>query len=355
MKVFTVGPVAMYPHTLDVAAKPLPYFRTPEFSAMMLESEQMLQSFLDAPADSCMVFLTASGTAAMEATVLNCFTKDDRVLLIDGGTFGHRFAEICALHNLPFDVIHLPFGKPLTEECLTPYEGQRYTALLVNIHETSTGQLYDAAMLSAFCKRNGMYFVVDAISSFLADAYSVKQIGADATILSSQKGLALSPGMSFVNLSRRLYTERVVKNPRRSMYLDFQEHVENLKRGQTPFTPAVGVALELHDMLVHLKREGLDSRLTHVRRLAEDFRGRVGSMGLDLPATPLSCAITPVIFPDGNAQMVYERLKLDYDTVVTPCGGMLKDRVLRVAHIGNHTLEDHQELAEHIRIILDRR
>ena len=147
---------------------------------------------------------------------------------------------------------------------------------------------------------------------------SVKQIGADATILSSQKGLALSPGMSFVNLSRRLYTERVVKNPRRSMYLDFQEHVENLKRGQTPFTPAVGVALELHDMLVHLKREGLDSRLTHVRRLAEDFRGRVGSMGLDLPATPLSCAITPVIFPDGNAQMVYERLKLDYDTVVTP-------------------------------------
>lgn len=99
MKVFTVGPVAMYPHTLEVAARPLPYFRTPEFSAMMLDSEQMLRRLLDAPADSYMVFLTASGTAAMEATVLNCLTEEDRVLLIDGGTFGHRFAEICKLHG----------------------------------------------------------------------------------------------------------------------------------------------------------------------------------------------------------------------------------------------------------------
>lgn len=355
MKVFTVGPVAMYPHTLEVAARPLPYFRTPEFSAMMLDSEQMLRRLLDAPADSYMVFLTASGTAAMEATVLNCFTEKDRVLLIDGGTFGHRFAEICGLHGIPFDAVRLPFGTPLTEADLMPFEGRDYTALLVNIHETSTGQLYDAGMLSAFCRRNGLYFIVDAISSFLADTYSVQQIGADATILSTQKGLALSPGMSFVHLSSRLYTERVARNPRRTMYLDFQEHVENMKRGQTPFTPAVGVALELHDMLLHLKKEGLSNRLMHVRRLAEDFRGRIAGMGLCLPSTPLSNAITPVVFPDGNAQPVYERLKLDYDTVVTPCGGALKDRVLRVAHIGNHSPEDHRELADHIQTILDRR
>ena len=135
---------------------------------------------------------------------MNCLDKDDRVLVIDGGSFGHRFVELCRLHQIPCEVLELKFGDALTAERLQAYDGKGFTALLVNIHETSTGQLYDGKMLSEFCRKNNMYFIVDAISSFLADPISVREWGIDVLILSSQKGLALPPGLSAIVLSGRM-------------------------------------------------------------------------------------------------------------------------------------------------------
>lgn len=98
----------------------------------------------------------------------------------------------------------------------------------------------------------------------------------------------------------------------------------NQTRGQTPFTPAVGVALELNDMLRHLDAEGVENRLRHVRQVVSDFRGRLRETELSLPAYPLSNAASPLLFPRENAWAVYETLKKEYDTVLTPCGGDLK-------------------------------
>ena len=352
MNLFALGPVAMYPHTLQVSGKQLPYFRTPEFSEVMLESERLLKKVLYAPKDAKTVFLTASGTAAMEATVMNCFTEKDRLLIIDGGIFGHRFTEICKIHAVPYDAVTLRFGERMTPEHLAPYDGGRYTALAVNIHETSTGQLYDVHMLSDFCRRNGMYLVVDAISSFLADEYRMEEFGIDATILSSQKGLAISPGMSLVVLSSRLYEEKVLRNRPKTLYFNFVDHVVNQKRGQTPFTPAVGVALELNDMLRHLEAEGVENRLRHVQQVVEDFRQRLRETELSLPDYPISYAASPLLFPRENAWAVYETLKKEYDTVLTPGGGDLKNKLLRVGHLGNHTAEENPPLIRALREVL---
>ena len=73
MKLFTVGPVEMFPDTLKMNAEQTPYFRTPEFSEIMLENEVLLKESVCAPKNAKVVFLTASGTAAMEAAVINCF------------------------------------------------------------------------------------------------------------------------------------------------------------------------------------------------------------------------------------------------------------------------------------------
>lgn len=354
MKLFALGPVPMYQRTLEIAGKPIPYFRTPEFSEIMLESEALMKKAIFASEDSKVVFLTASGTAAMEATVLNCFTEQDKVLVIEGGIFGHRFVEICELHRIPHDVVKLNFEQVLTEEVLAPYEGKGYTALLVNIHETSTGQLYDAQMLSRFCQRNGMYYIVDAISSFLADPYYMEKWGIDATILSTQKGLAIAPGMSIVTISKRLYEEKVMFTPQKTMYLDFRSHIDNQKRGQTPFTPAVNIAFQLNDMLKSLDAEGIENRLAHVDMLVKDFRSRIVGLPVNLPKHPLSNAATPLLFPKENAVAVYETLKKEYDTVLTPCGGSLKNIMVRVGHIGNHYLDENIELARDLAEVLKR-
>ena len=77
MKLFTVGPAQMYPHTVAVRNQVVPYFRTPEFSEMMLENEKFIKKFADAKEDAKVIFLTSSGSGAMEATVMNCFDRSE--------------------------------------------------------------------------------------------------------------------------------------------------------------------------------------------------------------------------------------------------------------------------------------
>ena len=154
MKLFTVGPVEMYQRTLDLGANNIPYFRTTEFSALMQDTDQLLKRIVRTENSSQVVYLTASGTAAMEATVMNCFTEKDKLLIISGGTFGKRFEQICKIHNYFYDVIELQLGEAFSKEKLQCYENKGYTGLLVNLHETSTGQLYDRSIIKDFCKRN---------------------------------------------------------------------------------------------------------------------------------------------------------------------------------------------------------
>ena len=96
---FAVGPVQISEEISRIGADPVPYFRTPDFSALMKENEALLKEFMDAPEDARAVFLTGSGTASMDAVTQNVFTKDDRLLVVAGGSFGHRFCEICEVYG----------------------------------------------------------------------------------------------------------------------------------------------------------------------------------------------------------------------------------------------------------------
>ena len=108
---FAVGPVQMDEEIRAIGAEEVPYFRTPEFSAIMKENERLMKQFTGAPEDARAVFLTGSGTAAMEAAVMNLFTERDRVLVVNGGSFGARFAKICEIHEVPHEEIRLESGR----------------------------------------------------------------------------------------------------------------------------------------------------------------------------------------------------------------------------------------------------
>ena len=113
---FTVGPVQSNDAVLAIGSEQVPYFRTPEFSETMFECEKLMLEFSGAPEGSRVVFITGSGTASMEASVINTLTDDDKALVVNGGSFGERFAELLKLYDIPFDEISLEPGKTLTEE-----------------------------------------------------------------------------------------------------------------------------------------------------------------------------------------------------------------------------------------------
>ena len=217
---FTVGPVMSSEQVCSIGAEQVPYFRTPEFSAIMLENEKLMLKFSKAPVGSRAIFMTNSSTGSMEAAVMNSFTPSDKVLVINGGSFGTRFAQLCEIHDVPHEEIKLQHGQKLTKEKLYEYDGKDFTGLLVNIDETSTGLLYDSEMIGEFCKKNNLFYITDCVSSFLADPYNMSTCGADVMITGSQKVLACPPGISIIVLAPRA-VERV------------KDSTEGIAEGQT--------------------------------------------------------------------------------------------------------------------------
>lgn len=350
MTLFTIGPVEMYPETLHIEGSQLPYFRTEAFGQMMKESERLFLSSVNAPEAARFIGLTASGTGAMDAAVQNVLNKNDKALVINGGSFGSRFAEMTRRYGIETDTYDIAFQQSFSREAFEKYSGKGYTALLVNACETSTGQKYDLNYLGDFCRRNDMLFIVDAVSAYLADPVDMQGQGIDVLITASQKALALAPGVSLVALSERA-TERC-GHTTASYYFDFHSYIENQKRGQPPFTSAVGTMMALHQRLTSIMAEGVEKEIERHACRAQYFREAVKKLPVVLPDIPLSNSCTPILFPERNAGEVSRILTEEYGLVLTPSGGDWKDIQLRVGHLGNLSAKDYDQLVGRMQDIL---
>lgn len=329
-----------------IGEEQVPYFRTAEFSETMKENEKLVKKFAKAPEGARVVFITGSGTASMEATVMNVFTPKDRVLVVNGGSFGHRFVQLCEIHDIPHTEIKLDMGCALTAEHLAPYEDKGYTGFLVNLDETSTGVLYDIQLISDFCHRNGIFLVVDSISSFLADPFDMAKLGVDVMITGSQKALACPPGISLIVLAPNA-VERVCSREVKSMYFNLKDALKNGERGQTPFTPAVGILRQINARLREIEQAGgVESENKRMAELAADFRSKIADMPFSIVSQSLSNAVTPLHPHNVSAYDIFLRLKDEYGIWICPNGGDMADKVFRVGHLGAITTDDNTTLVE---------
>ena len=343
---FTVGPVQADDVVRSIGAEQVPYFRTPEFSQIMLENEQLMKKFAGAGENARVVFITGSGTAAMEATVMNVFTSKDKVLVVNGGSFGKRFSELCEVHEIPYEEIKLTPGQPLTEHDLSPYENAGFTGFLVNIHETSTGVHYNTQLICNFCKRNKTFLVVDAISSFLADPFNMQEVDAQVMITGSQKALACPPGISVIVLTDQA-VQRVNQHQVKSLYFDLKNALKNGERGQTPFTPAVAILRQINARLKEIDRAGgVEEEMSKIATLANDFRAKIKDLPLEIFSKSLSNAVTSLKPQNASAYDIFTVLKDEYHIWVCPNGGELAKTVFRVGHIGALTTDDNTKLVE---------
>lgn len=343
---FTVGPVQSPDIVCVIGAEQVPYFRTAEFSELMLENERLIKKFANAGDSSRVVFLTSSGSGGMEAAIMNTLTPADKVLVINGGSFGERFVELLDLHDIPFSEIKLAPGKNITPESLKPYENEGYTSFIINKHETSTGVHYDIDLISKFCKRNNLFLIVDNISSFLADSFDMEALDADIMIAGSQKALACPPGIVVMCLSSRAL-DRIEKIECKCQYFDLKLALKNMDRGQTPWTPAVGILRQINARLKEIDAKGgVDTEITRTAYLAEYFRQKLidNNLPFEIISDSLSNAVTPLHPTTANAYEIFLRIKDEYGMWICPNGGAMKDSVLRVGHLGNLSTDDYDML-----------
>lgn len=343
---FTVGPVQSSDAVRALGAEQVPYFRTEEFSELMFENERLVKKFAKAPEGSRVAFITGSGSAGMETAIMNALTPADKAIVVNGGSFGHRFVELCELHEISFTEINLAPGKALKAEHLAEFEGKGYTAFIVNKHETSTGVHYDMQLISDFCKRNNLFLIVDCISTFLADPFDMEALGADIMITGSQKALACPPGISVMALSPKAL-KRIEQVKCKCQYLDLKIALKNAERGQTPWTPAVGILRQINARLKEIDANGgVEAEIARTASLANYFRERIKGMPFEIISESLSNAVTPLHPTTASAYDIFIKIKDEYGMWICPNGGDMKDTVFRVGHIGYLTTADYDKLIE---------
>ena len=343
---FTVGPVQSSDAVRAIGAEQVPYFRTAEFSELMFENERLVKKFAKASDDSRVVFITGSGSAGMETAIMNTLTPADKAIVVNGGSFGHRFVELCELHEIPFAEIKLQPGKALKAEHLKDFEGKGYTTFIVNKHETSTGVHYDMQLISDFCKRNNLFLIVDCISTFLADPFDMEALGADVMITGSQKALACPPGISVMALSPKALT-RIEQIKCKCQYLDLKIALKNAERGQTPWTPAVSILRQINVRLKEIDANGgVEAEIARTASLANYFRERIKDLPFEIVSESLSNAVTPLHPTTASAYDIFLKIKDEYGMWICPNGGDMKDTVFRVGHIGALTTADYDKLID---------
>ncbi len=343
---FTVGPVQSSEAVRAIGAEQVPYFRTAEFSELMLENERLVKKFAHTTEDSKVVFMTCSGSGGMETAIMNTLTPSDKALVINGGSFGERFVELLTLHEIPFTEIKIEHGKALKPEHLAPYEGKGYTAFLLQKHETSTGVHYDIDLVSEFCKRNNCFLIVDTISTFLCDPFDMAALEAGIMITGSQKALACPPGIAVMALAPSAL-ERIEKTQCCCQYLDLKLALKNQERGQTPWTPAVGVLRQINVRLKEIDAAGGDkAEIERTAHLANYFRSKLkeNNLPFEIISESLSNAVTPLHPTTASAYDIFLKIKDEYGMWICPNGGSMKDTVFRVGHIGALTTADYDKL-----------
>ena len=332
LKLFTPGPVPIEKHIRALGGQSLPYNRTESFSSFTQEILRGLKHVFQT--EGSVALLTGSGTAAMEAAVLNFLNPGDKVLVINGGTFGQRWCDLCRIHSIPFDEYALPAGTDIDLAHLDDLlESRSFTALLINAHETSTGQLYDMQAIGQVARSHDVFFIADAISTICADLFFMDEWHVDVAVLSSQKALALPPGLSFVAMNERAL-DRLDRTTPRSLYFNIKDYLANQQRGQLPYTPAIGLMLQLHQRLLDIEERTLSALVTQHAQRAMTFRRALAGLPFSIFPSRSSNAMTALTCEGHDAIQVVETLRVHHHIVAAPNGGSLKSTVFRIAHMG---------------------
>jgi aspartate aminotransferase-like enzyme len=327
--IFTPGPVPMSKEILAIGSEQVPYFRNKLFSDTLLECKELLLKLVNAPKRSEVIFLASSGTGAMEASIINLLSKKNKPIILNGGGFGERFVKICDKNNIKNHNIKIAKDEDINFDLLSSVEADTF---ICNAHETTIGRLYNLDKISKFVTKNNLLNIVDGISTFVCDKLDMAQQNIDTLILSSNKGLALPPALGIVILSPKAIDRLYSHN---SIYFDFKEYLSNMKRGQTPFTPPISIIKQLHFRLKELDNIGIANSIKEKYDLAQYFRENIKDLPFEFYVKEMPNGMTTLTPTDKkSAYKIVEDFEKNYNIILTPSGAELKDKLIRISHMG---------------------
>lgn len=331
------GPAAIPERVRAATALPILSHRGPEFRGILDEVTTLMRAVLGTTQD--VFLLGGSGTAGMEAALVNVLSTGDAVLVIENGQFGERFASIAEGLPVQLDRVQIPWGEvPDAAEIAGRVKAKAYRAVVVVHNESATGVVADLAAIGAVLRDSETLLVVDSVSGVGGVEMRMDEWGADVVVTASQKCLMNPPGLAIAAVSAKAM--RVVQAahgiPR--FYLDFRRAKASLDKGETPFTPPASLIVGLREALSMIDEDGLPAVLARHARLAAALRAGFEALGFAMfpVGRPFSNTVTVGIVPEGlDGSAVVRHMHSNYRTVIAGQRTKLRNKVIRIGTMGS--------------------
>lgn len=351
-KLFIPGPTEVKEDVLEKMASPLIGHRTKEASDLQRAVSQKLKKIMYT--DNEILLSTSSGSGLMEGAIRSCTLK--RAAVFTCGAFGERWYEMAIENRVGADRFEVDYGQAIRGEMIEKVlETGKYDLITVTHNETSTGVMNPLKEIAEVVRKySDIIFCVDTVSSLGGVKIPVDDLGIDICITSSQKCLALPPGLSLCSISEKaLQVARKVEY--RGVYFDLLRLYEYLQKKdyQYPSTPSISHMFALDYQLNKIFEEGLENRFQRHTIMAKKVRDWTkDNFALFTPEEFASNTVTCV---ENTRNINFKELNqhlAEKGLMISNGYGKLKDKTFRIAHMGDITLEEVEELLTAIDEIL---
>ena len=332
------GPTPVPEKVLQALSKHPIGHRSKEFQNLVESTTKNLQWLHQTQND--VLTITGSGTAAMEAGIINTLSRGDKVICGENGKFGERWVKVAEEFGLEVIKIDSEWGTPLDPEefkkVLEEDKQKEIKAVILTHSETSTGVINDLETISSYIRaHNTALSIVDCVTSLGACNVPVDEWKLDIVASGSQKGYMIPPGLSFISISQKAW-KAAEKSNLPKFYLNLKSYKKSILSNSNPFTPAVNLVFALDEALKMMKEEGLDNIFQRHNRHKLAMSNAVKALNLKLFADEkyLSPSITAVKTEGIDAEEFRKTIKNNFDILLAGGQDHLKGKIFRVGHLG---------------------
>ncbi len=333
-RLMTPGPAPVPEDVLLAMAQPLIHHRSDQAKRWNDEVVAGLKYVFQTEHD--VLILTASGTGAMEAAVVNCVPAGGKAIVLDAGWFASRWGVIARTFGIEVVSVRTEWGQPVDPDQVAQALAEHPDAAAVfgTLSETSTGTGHPVEAIGRIVARTPALFVVDGISGVGAMECRTDAWGVDILCVGSQKALMMPPGLAFVAVSPKAW-ERIDTFDSPSYYFNLKAARKAARESLTPYTPAHTLIAGLRVALDRIKAEGIKQVWARHARMSQACQAGIEALGLDLfsdrPAEGMTVFRVPDELSDSSIRNgLFDRFG------ITTIGGQdkLKGRIIRVGHMG---------------------
>jgi len=341
---FVPGPVDVADEVLQAQARAMLPHRSKEFETIYKDTAERAQQLFYTKQR---VFITASsGTGLQEAAIRNFVSK--KVLCCVNGAFADRWFEVAVYNGKEADELSFEWDEPVNPDRVAEaVKAGNYEAVTIVHNETSTGlqnpvkEIADAVHTAA----PDTLILVDAVSSLAGAKLEMDAWGLDMVLTSSQKCLALPPGLALGAVSERAM-KKAEKVENRGWYFDLVRMEKHRLKDSSPATPAMSLIFALEYQLERIFQEGLENRFARHSAMAKRVQewAEANDQSIYAPEGYRSQTVTTIRNERGIDISSLNNFLKEHDMRIANGYGQLKNKTFRIAHMGETQMSDIDEL-----------